>query len=114
MHNKITNRERNIAIFLLILFIGYFGNNTFFTHVHYINNIAIVHSHPFGGANHTHSSASLNTISLLNSVTLISAVSATIGIIVLHILYTLKYNRCPKRGSIAITHYSLRAPPFIG
>jgi len=33
--------------FLLILFLGYYGNITLFTHIHILNGVTIVHSHPF-------------------------------------------------------------------
>jgi hypothetical protein len=36
-----------MGYFLLILFVGYFGSITFFSHTHIVNGEVIVHSHPY-------------------------------------------------------------------
>lgn len=43
------NRQINkiLKYFLLILFLGYYGSITFFVHVHVVNGVTIVHSHPY-------------------------------------------------------------------
>jgi len=47
--------------FLLILFFGYLGSVTFFSHTHIVDGVTIVHSHPFRSqpgdvpVNHNHS-----------------------------------------------------------
>jgi hypothetical protein len=47
--------------FLLILFLGYFGSITFFSHTHIVDGVTIVHSHPYKSHsgnipfNHNHS-----------------------------------------------------------
>ncbi|MDY4044061.1 MAG: hypothetical protein SOY65_09700 [Marinifilaceae bacterium] len=37
--------KNSIALFLLVLFLGYYGNITFFTHVHVVSGKIIIHSH---------------------------------------------------------------------
>lgn len=39
-----------IRLFLLALFLGYFADTTFFTHIHSVNGTTVVHSHFFKGA----------------------------------------------------------------
>jgi len=47
--------------FLLILFLGYIGSITFFSHTHIVDGVTIVHSHPYKShsgdvpVNHNHS-----------------------------------------------------------
>lgn len=40
-------RKKIMRYFLLILFLGYYGSITLFTHTHIINGVTIIHSHPF-------------------------------------------------------------------
>ncbi len=41
------NLNRITGFFFLILFTGYFGSVTFFSHNHIVDGIQIVHSHPY-------------------------------------------------------------------
>jgi len=51
----------------LILFVGYFFSITLFSHTHYINNVKVVHSHPFSSNdNHQHSQQGFQLISSLS------------------------------------------------
>ena len=56
------NVNKLIHLFLLALFLSYYGSITFFSHYHVVNGVTIVHSHFFcghadtdGKADHTHS-----------------------------------------------------------
>lgn len=59
--------NRLTGLFLLILFTGYFGSVTFFSHNHIVDGIQIVHSHPYKsqsgdnqtGHNHTNNGFAL-------------------------------------------------------
>jgi len=60
--------------FLLLLFLGYYGSITLFTHTHYIENgVSIVHSHPFSSGtaknlvNHQHTATGYVLIQLLSA-----------------------------------------------
>jgi hypothetical protein len=53
--------KKLLEYFLLILFIGYIGSITLFTHTHIVDGITVVHSHPYKShsgnipINHNHS-----------------------------------------------------------
>ena len=75
------NVNKLIHLFLLALFLSYYGSITFFSHYHVVNGVTIVHSHFFcghadtdGKADHTHSPKELTLIAYLTTfITLISA-----------------------------------------
>lgn len=54
------------AVCLLVLFVAYQASITAFTHVHYVNGVIIVHSHPFHGK-HIHSKTELVVIGRLST-----------------------------------------------
>ena len=104
-------RHRIIAFLLAMLFIGFYAGNNLCTHVHYVDNVMIVHSHPFSGSGHSHSSAALQAISLLNSAVFccpaeIVAIAAQFILIAVVCIGT--YRSVALRCLSAI---SLRAPP---
>lgn len=47
-------RHTLLSWFLLILMSGYVGSVIAFTHIHTIDGVRIVHSHPFKDAHHEH------------------------------------------------------------
>jgi len=61
-------------IFFLILFLGYYGSITLFTHYHIVNGVTIVHSHPYKNGSgssqsgHQHNSNGLMLIQLISEV----------------------------------------------
>jgi hypothetical protein len=54
--------------FFLIIFLGFYGSVTLFKHIHVVDGITIVHSHPFSGGktNHNHSSKGYLTLQFLD------------------------------------------------
>lgn len=54
-----------ISHILLLLFISYYSSITLFWHVHKLGTTTIVHSHPFGNAQHPHSAAQYDLIKIL-------------------------------------------------
>jgi hypothetical protein len=70
--------------FFLIIFLGFFGSNTFFDHTHLYDGNLIVHSHPFkadpdGKPYHGHKDAGYLLINFLNNI--ISDIVITISLI---------------------------------
>ena len=65
--NEVKRLLLNITrYFLPILFVSYLVSFTFFAHVHVVNGVTIVHSHPFKkGAAHKHSTVELQLIHFL-------------------------------------------------
>jgi hypothetical protein len=53
---------------LLILFVGYLGGLFSFTHVHIVNGVTIVHSHPFSDDNHQHCGSELQLLHKLSTI----------------------------------------------
>lgn len=66
--NEVKRLVLNITrYFLPILFISYLASITFFTHVHVVNGVTIVHSPPFKqGTAHQHSTVELLHIHILS------------------------------------------------
>ena len=69
--NEVKRLLLNITrYFLPILFVSYLVSFTFFAHVHVVNGVTIVHSHPFKkGAAHKHSTVELLLIHFLSHLT---------------------------------------------
>ena len=56
-----------ISLLLFSLFTAYQVSITMFTHVHYINGVLVVHSHPYGTkSEHTHSQSEVLVIDRLS------------------------------------------------
>lgn len=102
--------------FLPVLFIAYLASVTFFAHIHVVNGVTIVHSHPFKkGAAHQHTTVELLLVHFLSHLTTDGA--AVVFALSLFIPFLL----CLLLISSQRTHYhspyhgvvSLRAPPVI-
>lgn len=111
---------KSFRYFLLILFLGYYGSITLFTHCHIINGVTIVHSHPFnsdngtGSTNVPHSEKQLLLIQLL-SVFFTTAIPITFAAFIFRsLLYEipLKSTNDGYAEHGGYCSYSLRAPPF--
>lgn len=61
MKRDLTLKQRFIALFLVVLFIGYIGNVNFFAHEHKVGDVVVVHSH-MGSSSHGHTVAAISTI----------------------------------------------------
>ena len=102
--------------FLPILFVSYLVSLTFFAHVHVVNGVTIVHSHPFKkGAAHKHSTVELLLIHFLSHLTADgAAVVFALSLFIPFLLYLLlgrspyAHYHCPYHGVVG-----LRAPPVI-
>ena len=57
------NKRRIItSLLLLTLFVAYQVNITMFAHVHYVNGVMLVHSHPSADSQHTHTEGQILTL----------------------------------------------------
>ena len=115
------NVNKLIHLFLLALFLSYYGSITFFSHYHVVNGVTIVHSHFFcghadadGKADHTHSPKELTLIAYLTTfVTLISAaLIVQISFSVTRKHYHIQ-NQADEPDKQFFTLSQLRAPPTI-
>ena len=115
--NEVKRLVLNITrYFLPILFISYLASITFFTHVHVVNGVTIVHSHPFKqGTAHQHSTVELLHIHILSH--LITDSATVVFALPLFVSFLL----CLLLGRLPHTHFhapyhgvvGLRAPPAI-
>lgn len=106
-------RRKFISICLLVLYVTYQASIASFTHVHYINGVMLVHSHPFQGE-HTHSSTELVLIDRLSNFHALDVESVEI----LHPLRTLlcvfQAECCTSLNKVGPKQsLSLRGPPSI-
>lgn len=112
-HEMNNSRRKIFSLLLAILFIGYWCSTTMFMHVHYIDGVRIVHSHPYTGSAkaHSHSGNQLQTISYLSA---FAAVAPLLGFVTAALTW-LRMRRVQhneQRSSLAMSlHCPLRAPP---
>lgn len=107
--NEVKRLLLNITrYFLPILFVSYLVSFTFFAHVHVVNGVTIVHSHPFKkGAAHKHSTVELLLIHFLSHLTADgAAVVFALSLFIPFLLYLLlgrspyAHYHCPYHGVV--------------
>lgn len=118
MHGK--NIHKFIHLFLLALFLSYYGSITFFSHYHVVNGVTIVHSHFFcgnsdsdGGADHTHTAKEFTLIAHLGN--FITMVGVALAIVTPHLVHKVHHyisRQAQKPDKQTLTLSLLRAPPF--
>ena len=111
--------NKTFKYFLLLLFLGYYGSITLFTHTHHFENGAIiVHSHPYKAGsdknpvNHQHSTNAFILIQFLSTflttLSFLSFAIAALNVISLFIVY----HKADKFSNLVfIGSNGLRAPP---
>ena len=112
--------KRSIRLLLLILFLGYYGGTTYFTHVHIVNGKTIVHSHPFNKekgndpSKQPHSGKELLLIQLLSGFVTTVFAAMFAGQVIADLLEKI-FNNPPGEGYAepgGFSNYPLRAPPL--
>ena len=107
------NRYIFIPLVLLTLFVAYQASITMFAHVHYINGVTIVHSHPTADNEHTHTDGQLLTLAHVSEWTGVEPPLVTLSEVSLSVFDTIECERRSKSLSDIHSHsISLRAPPF--
>ena len=97
---------------LLVLFLCYQVGIIAFTHVHYVNGVMVVHSHPFGNDTHEHSAAQLLLIGQLSHVEMTAADLAPALTADCPLLYVIEpIRRVGWRMGVRLPSSLLRAPP---
>lgn len=105
---------------LLILFIGYYGSITLFTHTHIQNGISVFHSHPYSSGNkefpvkHHHTTKEFLLIQFLsNLLTTVSFLAFVIDVLkVVLTKYQFQKNEEIVSLGFDISANGLRAPPY--
>ena len=71
-----------IPMMLLVLFVTYQAGITVFSHIHYVNGVMLVHSHPSADSQHTHTESQILTLAQVSHWSGLEAVSATVSEVV--------------------------------
>lgn len=101
-----------IPLMLLTLFLAYQASITMFAHVHYVNGVMIVHSHPAADSEHTHTQSQILTLAQVSEWAGTEPVFVTLGEVSLSVFDTLECERVSRTLSDIHSHcISLRAPP---
>lgn len=101
-----------IPLCMLALFVAYQASITLFAHVHYVNGVMLVHSHPSSDNQHTHTEGQIFTLAQMSSFVGVEPSCPCIGYVCPKVLYTL--GGCEKSAFISTLHgcvVGLRAPP---
>ena len=107
------NRYIFIPLMLLILFVAYQASITMFAHMHYVNGVMIVHSHPSADNDHTHTDGQLLTLAHVSEWTGVEPSFVTLSEVSLSVFDSIECERKSKALSDLYSHcISLRAPPF--
>ena len=101
-----------------MFFLGFFGSNTFFNHIHVVDGIKIVHSHPYktgsnGSPSHSHSENGYVIIQFLSVIPILFTISYFVFKPIAPFLYELVQKA--SEGAKVNIFYSLpllRAPPL--
>ena len=98
---------------MLTLFVAYQVSITMFTHVHYVNGVMIVHSHPSADNEHTHSESQILTLTKVSNWIGTESAFVSANEVELSVFDTLECERKTRTLSDWFAHsVSLRAPPF--
>lgn len=102
-----------IPLFLLTLFVAYQASITMFSHVHYVNGVMIVHSHPSDDNQHTHTEGQILTLALVSHWSGTEPDFVILGEVTLPVFHSLECDRMSRFVQDKYSHcISLRAPPF--
>ena len=101
-----------IPLMLLTLFLAYQASITMFAHVHYVNGVMIVHSHPSADSEHTHTQSQILTLAQVSEWAGTEPVFVTLAEVSLAVFDTLECERASRTLLDIHSHcISLRAPP---
>lgn len=105
-------RRKYIGLALLVVYAFFFASANLFYHTHQLSDFKLVHSHPFNGSGHSHTTGQILLIDVLDSATYqeSAAVSAPELIPVLLEGETVSFYSSPV-FSPELYSFSLRAPP---
>jgi hypothetical protein len=106
---------QSLTIVLLLIFMSYYVNISFFYHYHIINGVTIVHSHIYAGQHPvtgTHTTNELTLISELSTLFVSEAVFFSTALLILCLLAVfIKQKRSENAETSDFNYISLRAPP---
>ena len=89
-------------LLLLALFLTYQVSITLFTHVHIVNGVMIVHSHPSSEKHHTHTTGQVISIAHLSTIQTLEPGGQTEMTVFRPVLYVLEYKTNTFRAKSAL------------
>ena len=93
-----------IPLMLLTLFLAYQASITMFAHVHYVNGVMIVHSHPSADSEHTHTQSQILTLAQVSEWAGTEPVFVTLSEVSLAVFDTLECERASRTLSDIHSH----------
>lgn len=103
-----------IAVCLLALFVAYQMSITMFSHVHYINGVMIVHSHPSDNNQHDHTETQVITLAQAASFIGVEPAQTWIEPVILPVFNIIETDRdIDFVSSLHTSKSQLRAPPAV-
>ena len=101
------------ALCLATLFAAYYATTALFTHVHVVNGVMLVHSHPFSHS-HSHSDGQTLALHFLSTFSSLEPGHTEVETPDLHLLYSLPYIKNTFHAVCCCTEgMCLRAPPVL-
>lgn len=101
------------ALCLATLFAAYYATTALFTHVHVVNGVMLVHSHPFSHS-HSHSDGQTLALHFLSTFSSLEPGHTEVETPDLHLLYSLPYIKNTFHAVCCCTEgMYLRAPPVL-
>lgn len=101
-----------LRLFLVILFLGYYGGSTLFIHTHTVDGVVITHSHPYlPSGHHTHMPSGFQVIDHLTYLIFIGGVGCCL--FMLTGIRFLSYVPVVRRiGAVTFSYCRFRGPPI--
>ena len=96
LKKMLKNRYILIPLLLLTLFVTYQASITLFAHIHYVNGVMIVHSHPSSDSEHTHTESQILTLAQVSEWAGTEPVFVTLAEVSLSVFDTLECERKSK------------------
>ena len=103
-----------IPLLLLGLYLSYEAGITMFTHVHYVNGVVVVHSHPSKSKKHSHTRGQYLLIHQLNHVqTLEVSIPVSLNMPELYYILLKEKIQIDSKQKVSLVYTLLRAPPSL-
>lgn len=109
----IGKRKHFFSLSLLTLFVAYQVGITMFSHVHYVNGVMLVHSHPSNNNQHNHTEGQILSLAMVSSFWGTEPVTVTVDTIYYSNFIAIEYEMDNDfLSDLCFTVISLRAPPY--
>ncbi|MGM9704830.1 MAG: hypothetical protein ACI3YB_02410 [Prevotella sp.] len=106
------NTRISVSLMLLTLFLVFKTGITMFTHIHIVDGVVVVHSHPYSDEHHTHSVEQIISIAQIATVQAMEPVNVCDIAVKWHTAHHYEYHvPAIHAQTLSVCFPSLRAPP---